>query len=357
LKARAVNESGKERLKLDTLERKIAPEELSKRQLQSKCDELQLRQSQLQKELEVTGGREEQARMALDRVKGELAAMLGDARQRQQNRLRLQHSEAEVSEGLQACLGKLLEAKAGAEESEREVRLRSAIDTLKRIFPGVHGRLVDLCQPSHRRYDQAMSVVLGRHGDAVVIEHQRVAVEALRYLREERLPMLTILPLDALMMPSAATLDSLRQRLTQHHQTSPPARLAVDVCRAKDAAVDRAIAFACGTTLVTESVDVARQLVYDLRIRAKCVALDGSIVHRNGHLTGGSVSERAAQQWEEREVRELKAERDRLLGDLQGIHKDLKRLDLEDRLSAQQLDLGDRVKYLTDELVRTCEFC
>lgn len=45
-------------------------------------------------------------------------------------------------------------------ETERNRRKNEAIENLKRVFPDkVHGRLVDLCQPSHKRYQLAVTKV------------------------------------------------------------------------------------------------------------------------------------------------------------------------------------------------------
>ena len=35
---------------------------------------------------------------------------------------------------------------------------------------GVRGRVVDLCKPTQRKYETAVSVILGRNVDAVVVE-------------------------------------------------------------------------------------------------------------------------------------------------------------------------------------------
>ena len=46
----------------------------------------------------------------------------------------------------------LNEAKADKSESTRTQKKQEFIDNLKRLYPGVYGRLVDLCEPVHKRY-------------------------------------------------------------------------------------------------------------------------------------------------------------------------------------------------------------
>lgn len=54
----------------------------------------------------------------------------------------------------------LSEAHGDTAESERNRKRNETIENLKRIFPDrVYGRLVDLCQPSHRRFQIAITKV------------------------------------------------------------------------------------------------------------------------------------------------------------------------------------------------------
>ncbi|VDN45491.1 unnamed protein product [Gongylonema pulchrum] len=54
----------------------------------------------------------------------------------------------------------LSDAHGDTAESERTRKQNETIDNLKRIFPGrVYGRLVDLCQPSHKRFLIAITKV------------------------------------------------------------------------------------------------------------------------------------------------------------------------------------------------------
>lgn len=49
-------------------------------------------------------------------------------------------------------------------------------------FIGVHGKLVDLCRPTQRRYDVAVATVLGRNMDSIVVEDQRTAIECIQVI-------------------------------------------------------------------------------------------------------------------------------------------------------------------------------
>lgn len=57
----------------------------------------------------------------------------------------------EINEELEQCTSKLSNARADQYESKREQRAKEVLEQLKRMFPGVHGRLADLMKPNSRR--------------------------------------------------------------------------------------------------------------------------------------------------------------------------------------------------------------
>jgi len=44
---------------------------------------------------------------------------------------------------------------------------------------GVRGRMVDLCKPTAKKYEIAISVVLGRNIDAIVVDEERTAIDCI----------------------------------------------------------------------------------------------------------------------------------------------------------------------------------
>jgi hypothetical protein len=78
-----------------------------------------------------------------------------------------------VKAELEEVEGKLREAKADAKESERDRRLVETVEALKRTFSGVRGRLVDLVKVPQRKHNLAVTVALGRHMDAIVVDDDK----------------------------------------------------------------------------------------------------------------------------------------------------------------------------------------
>lgn len=96
------------------------------------------------------------------------------------NQKKMEEIEAEKNERLNIVLSKLLEAKVDKKESEREIRMRTTIETMKRIFPNVHGRVIDLCSLSSKKYELAISIIFGKNADAVIVENEKTAIECIQ---------------------------------------------------------------------------------------------------------------------------------------------------------------------------------
>ena len=106
--------------------------------------------------------------------------------------------EKEINEKLADCHSKLLSADVDRKETERESKLKETFGNLQRIFPGmmdasfvvgyfkstyshlgVRGRVVDLCKPTSRKYEMAVSVILGRNIDALVVDTEKTAIDCI----------------------------------------------------------------------------------------------------------------------------------------------------------------------------------
>ena len=122
------------------------------------------------------------------------------------SRVRRLKLEAELGE----IEARLHASKSDQRESERERRSAEAVQKLMRIYPAVHGRMVDLCKPTKAIYRTALTVAMGKNMDAVVVDDEKTAIEC---IQQEYMKLLT--ELEAL--ESVATVDeralTLRERL------------------------------------------------------------------------------------------------------------------------------------------------
>jgi structural maintenance of chromosome 1 len=213
-----------------------------------------------------------------------------------------------LNEKLQDAYHKLLQAGVDKRESEREVKLKEVLNNLKRVFPGVHGRIVDLCQTTQHKYDTAVTTVLGRNLDAVVVEQEKTAIDCIevsyqmnmadgKYMRNQRAGQATFIPLDTIQVKPVP--DRLRSIVARG------ARLAID-CVTYNPAVERAIQHACSTSMICDTMDIARDICYEKKQEVKgilflqsplpslsstAVTLDGTVIHKSGLITGGQANE------------------------------------------------------------------
>lgn len=74
----------------------------------------------------------------------------------------------------------LREFKADRYENDRDAKLSQAVETLKRLFPGVHGRMIELCRPTQKKYNLAVTVAMGKFMDAVVVEDEHTGKECIK---------------------------------------------------------------------------------------------------------------------------------------------------------------------------------
>ena len=232
----------------------------------------------------------------------------------------------------------LAASKMEQRESERERRSAEALENLIRLFPGVHGRMVDLCKPTQRKYNAAVTIAMGKSMDAVVVEAESVALECIKYLKEKKCPPETFIPLDTIRA------RPLPERMRQLGGTKKPV---VDVISVAEP-FERAVLYAVADTLVCETLDEARQLCYGSGSeRYKVVALDGSLINKAGLMTGGSSPGDAqrARKWNQKEYESLKRQAEsaqRELAAIGSVHNgEEQRAELRHRLESAEQELAN----------------
>ncbi|RNF07927.1 putative structural maintenance of chromosome (SMC) family protein [Trypanosoma rangeli] len=196
------------------------------------------------------------------------------------------------------------------ENDKHGSRMTGALQALRALY-GIRGRLVDLCTIPNDKYRHAVTVALGRNLEAVVVDTTETAISCVRYLKEQRLPPMTFLPLDSVQGREA------NDRLRTFGGTCKPV---VDVIR-YDTVIEPAVQYALGQTLVCDGMMEARRVAYGSEDgeRFKVVTLDGSVLMRNGAVQGGLASiQSRARKWDEKKYEDLRAARDRLLSELAG---------------------------------------
>eukprot|EP01117_Protostelium_nocturnum_P006632 TRINITY_DN2388_c0_g1_i1.p1 TRINITY_DN2388_c0_g1~~TRINITY_DN2388_c0_g1_i1.p1 ORF type:complete len:1232 (-),score=660.40 TRINITY_DN2388_c0_g1_i1:54-3749(-) len=248
--------------------------------------------------------------------------------------------QKEITEELATVTEELKEAKFELKQNERDLRFKETVESLKRLFPGVHGSLVDICRPTHARYNLAITVAMGNSMEAIVVDDEKTATECIQYLKEQRLGTATFLPLDKIKFKPVA-----EKYRTMGEHVKP----VVDVIKF-DSIYQRAVLYAVGNTLVCDTTDEARKLGFG-RERCKVVTINGVLIQKSGLMTGGlsGVGKKSAK-WDEKAIEERKKKRDNLLKDLTEIGRSLRSVDLEQQLESQVKAFESRLEYSKKDL-------
>eukprot|EP00117_Sycon_ciliatum_P043766 scpid25552/ scgid31647/ Structural maintenance of chromosomes protein 1A len=238
---------------------------------------------------------------------------------------------------LEKIQDELRDARVDKHESARHQRRNELLDGMKRHFTGVHGRLIDLCQPSHKRYTIAVTKVLGKDMDAVVVDHEKTARDCIQYLKEQHGEPITFLPLDHIQV------KNVNERLREIGGT---AKLVLDVMQYDPPSVKKALQYACGNAVVCDTMEEARRLAYSGDERLKTVSLDGTLFNKSGTISGGASDLKAkARRWDEKQVDGLKKKRDEYLDELKELAKQRRREPELQNLQSQISGLETRLKY------------
>ncbi|KAJ1560311.1 Structural maintenance of chromosomes protein 1, partial [Cladochytrium tenue] len=261
------------------------------------------------------------------KLNAELAVARTRLEEVEAERRRLHLQDVEKNEKLAEVQQRLSDARADRQESERDQKRRETLEALRRIFPGVYGRLTDLCSPTQRKYNVAVATVLGRNIDAIVVDTERTGIDCIQYLRDQRAGTATFLPIDSIVV---------RPVNEKFRTFARGARLAVDVIQV-DPKFERAVHYACGSTLICDTLDISKEVCWNRGQEVKAVTLEGTVLHKTGLMTGGTsvASSREAQRWEDRDVEALKKARDNLLADLTELGRARRRLVSEDQLRSE----------------------
>ena len=340
LKEEVNKRSSADQIGVDNLKRQRAADEGTVNSLKSKVESAEWQLKSVEADLTSITDRKnatsEIVKQTLQEIQGkkkELDALTSE-------RIRVAQMRTELDEKLQEVLRKLLDADDGRKETEREARTREMVSSLKRIFPGVKGRVSDLCKPKQKKYAEAVSTVLGRNFDAVVVDTEKTATACIQHLKDQRSGTGIFLPLDTLQV------KAVNSNLKGMHRGMRPAIETVDY----DHSVARAISYACGNSIICDDLATAKFLCYERKVDAKAVTLEGTVISKGGLMTGGRGKEQNARRWDDAEVDKFHKLKDKLRADLEALPNPRSRSAEEETLQDELSRLEHRYKSAQEEL-------
>ena len=342
LRGEVTKKCATDQMEVDKLNRQLKSDEETANSMKSRIDASQAQSQKLQDDIKELNTRKadqstqlKQAQKDYDGKKKELTKLTSE-------RLRTAQKRTELEEKLQDVLHKLTDADTGRRESEKESRMRETVSALKRIYPGVKGRLHELCKPKQKKYETAVGVVLGRQWDSVIVDTESTARDCIQYLKDQRSGQATFIPLDTIQVKQA------NPNLKSIHRG---ARLALDTVEF-DNQYERAIAYACGSALVCDDLKIAKYVCFEKQVDSTAVTLDGTKISKGGLMTGGRGPHEKPRTWDDAEVEKLRQMKDKFLGDIQQLHASTgnRRGQEEETLQGDLTGLDQKLEFLRQEV-------
>lgn len=333
--------TGGDQQQIESITRSLKTDEETANSLKSKLDAAQGQVQRLDTEIKDLRDRRDTLNAQTKQTRKDIDSKKNEYNNLASERRRAEQMHTELDEKLREVLRKLVDADDGRRESNKEQQARETLAAMKRIFPGVRGRMHELCKPKQQKYREAVSTVLGRHFDAVVVDTEKTAKDCIQYLRDQRAGQATFIPLDTIQVKAVSS------NLKGMHRGM---RLAIDVVDYEHA-VERAISYACGNAMVCDDIKVAKHLVFDRNVEAKAVTLDGVVIHKGGLMTGGrGPQDRNARKWEDSEIEKLKKLRDKLMADIQALPKSHRPGMEEENIQSELAGMETQLTYLQEEV-------
>lgn len=346
IKEQAGAQTVTQRQELEQLRARMGRERAVLEGLIQRRTQLVEQQTEAERAVEGLGRRQEKLQAVVEETQRELEKVQDNVELVRRQRAERGERRRQLEERVVEARDRLLEIRLSRRESEREARMKEAVESMKRLFSGVHGRMSSLVKVTQRRYATAVGVAMGRNSDAIVVEERRTALECLRYLREQRIGTAQVIPLDTV-QPKV-----INERLRRQGGT---AKLVYDVL-SFEPGVEKAVRYAVGSTVVCESLDEARRLAYQSgEERSKVVTLDGTLIHKSGLMTGGRDTK--ASRWEEQDVERLKQSRDRMVEELAELQAAERAVEDRESDTGEQRGkaLANRIRYSKKDLQLTEE--
>ncbi len=196
----------------------------------------------------------------------------------------LEKQESELDAAYRRIDAEYNSLQAEKKVSERMNRGNAAVEAILALrnrgeMKGIHGTIQELATVD-KGFETALSVAAGGKMQAVVVDNDQVAADAISYLKKEKLGRVTFLPLTKMMggKPRAKAIMSVKDS----------EGYAIDLIDF-DQKYYNAFWYVLGDTLVVRDMDTARRIMGGIRI----VTMGGELIEASGAMVGGNISQQS----------------------------------------------------------------
>jgi structural maintenance of chromosome 1 len=341
LKTQVMSQTSKNQAKLDNLLRQLTTDQITVSNLKSKVEASQSQVEKYTEELQLITSRRDATKESLKQTSKEIESKKKEYNLAQSARLRVNQNRTELEEKIAKVVRDLADANDGRRQNAKEAATKDMVIQLKRHFPGVRGRIGELCKPKQKKFDEAVITALGRDFDSVVVDTEKTGQECVQYLKERRFGTMTFIPLDNIKVNAV---NSSLKGLSK-------ARLTIDTIDF-DSSLERAMSYACGSSIVCDDLATARDICYKKGTQVKAVTLEGFVIHKAGLMTGGRGAEGKGKkrQFEDHDYANLEKIYAKLMAELDALPKANRRGTEEEILQSDLSGLEQQQAYKKSEL-------
>lgn len=139
-----------------------------KEQIEAQLEKIRLEKDEMNKRMEKLVDLIRSSEAALQdqqRIKVELSSDVGSSKER----------IAVIQRELDNVRDQLGDAKGDKHEDARRKKKQEVVELFKREVPGVYDRMINMCQPTHKRYNVSVTKVLGKYMEAIIVDTEKTA--------------------------------------------------------------------------------------------------------------------------------------------------------------------------------------
>lgn len=340
------------RQKVEQIAQAYRMDEENVRNLDEQLATLAARREQLTEKLSSMNVRKEEMMGHIDETVQSLTAIKQEHDELQDTDANSHTRREELQKELSVVQARLQESSMDARQSEKDQKMADCLESLKTHFAGVRGRLLDLCKPAQKKFNLAVTIAMGKNMEAIVVDEEKVAIECIKWMKENRVGTATFIPLDTIITKHVEE---------SHRQLGGTFKLVQDVIE-YDESIQAAVQYACGNALLCEHMSEARALCFgNGQKKFKVVTLDGTVIHKSGNLTGGVGNyHKKANKWNEKEIMKVRRRKDELFKELVALSASHRAQERVQMLKTEITGLENRLKYsqqalkgITDKLAQT----
>lgn len=223
---------------------------------------------------------------------------------------------------------------------------RPVQEIMKLNRTGVYGTIASLSKVSCE-HQTAIEVAAGAHLHDIVVADSTIAVECIKFLKQNKIGRATFLPL-----------DKIKPRFGELPKGNGVIDLAINLVDF-DQKYSNAFSFIFGDTVIVDRIETAKQLGFGKRY----VTLDGDLVEKSGAMIGGFYHKERKSLFEAGEIKKYQTQKEQLEDgaakideELIGLEKHLRSLQSEEEKGSTELtDTEKHREQISKEMQSTKE--